>query len=350
VGAVRAGERIIEVRPKIGVDRVLFLISYALDPKRWQQQVFDFTAADSLVEAVIPGFVAQVARALRRGVLQGYHTEEAALLTVRGRIRFEDQIRFRYGLFPPAEVRFDEFTEDIEVNRLIKAAIARLMRLRIRSGEARASLRRFDLALHGVSLVEYAPIQLPELHYTRLNEHYRPAVELAKLILRSTSFELHQGKVRASTFLVDMNAVFESFVVVALREALGLGERSFPQGARCRSLAMDTAGKVHLKPHLSWWRDDRCVFVGDVKYKRVSAAGIKHPDLYQLLAYTVATGLPSGLLVYAESEGDPARHEVVELGKLLEVVALDVSGTPDEILQSVRVLARRVREMQAKDN
>jgi len=347
VGAVRAVERAIEIRPKIGIDRVLFLISYALDPARWQNQGFNFGEADSLLEAVIPGFVTQVARTLRRGVLQGYRTEESALLTVRGRIRFEDQIRRRYGLVPPVEVRFDEFTDDIEPNRLIKAAAARLTRLRIRSGAARASLRRFDLALNGVSLVEYSPVQLPELHYTRINEHYRPAVELAKLILRSASFELSHGRVRVSTFLVDMNAVFENFVVVALRESLGVTEREFPQGARSRPLALDIAGKVHLRPDLSWWKDDRCVFVGDVKYKRIQAAGIKHPDLYQLLAYTVATRLPSGLLIYAEGEGEPARHEAVELGKVLEVVALDVSGAPDEILRSVGALTRRVREMRA---
>jgi 5-methylcytosine-specific restriction enzyme subunit McrC len=347
VGAVRAGDCAVEIRPKIGIERVLFLIAYALDPSRWNEQGFDFTEANSLLEAVIPGFVAQVGRALRRGVLQGYRIEEAALLTVRGGIRFDDQIRRRYGRVPPIEVRFDEFSEDIEGNRLIKAAVARLSRIRIRSAEARAMLRRFDLALQGVALVEYSPRQLPDIQYTRLNEHYRPAVELSKRILRSTSFELAHGRVRASTFLVNMNAVFEDFVVIALREALGLSERTFPQGARSRPLALDTAGKVHLKPDLSWWEGNRCVFVGDVKYKRIKAAGIKHPDLYQLLAYTVATRLPAGLLIYAEGEGEPARHEVVELGKMLEVASLDVSGRPEEILQSVWRLAQRIKSLRA---
>ena len=47
-------------------------------------------------------FVAAVTRALPRGVLQGYRSEEDALPTVRGRIRFDEQIKRRYGRFPPS--------------------------------------------------------------------------------------------------------------------------------------------------------------------------------------------------------------------------------------------------------
>ncbi len=41
--------------------------------------------------------VASVERALTLGLLQGYRTEQEALLTVRGRIAFEDQLRRRPG-------------------------------------------------------------------------------------------------------------------------------------------------------------------------------------------------------------------------------------------------------------
>jgi 5-methylcytosine-specific restriction enzyme subunit McrC len=75
----------------------------------------------------------------------------------------------------------------------------------IRSDLARRQLRALDAALKAVQLVPYDPRQLPDLTYTRLNEHYRPAVELAKLIQRLTSFELRHGRVWASALLFDMN-------------------------------------------------------------------------------------------------------------------------------------------------
>jgi 5-methylcytosine-specific restriction enzyme subunit McrC len=344
IGAVLAGDLAIEIQPKIPIDRVLFMVSYALDPKRWRENPFQFPES-SLVEAVIPGFMAQVRRAFHRGILQSYRSEEAALTTIRGRLRFDDQIRKRFGFFPPAEVRYDEFTEDIELNRLIKAAIASLGRTRIRSDEARRSLRTFDSLLSTVSLVDYHPQRLPDIHFDRLNEHYRPAINLARLILRSMAFELAHGSVCAASFLIDMNKAFEDFVVVALRETLGLSNLNFPQGAKGRNLSLDEAGLVNLEPDISWWEGGRCTFVGDIKYKLLDAASNKNADLYQLLAYVTATGLQRGLLIYAAGEKKPAVHQVVNIGSKLELLALDLSGTPETILQQIGELARHVRRL-----
>ncbi len=345
IGALILPDLAIEIRPKISIDRVLFLLSYALDPRAWRSLTFRFEARQTLLEALVSAFIHQVGQAFRRGLLQGYRSEEATLAGVRGRVRFDDQLRKRFGVFPPVEVRYDEFTEDIEPNRLIRAAGDRLERMKLRSDRSRASLRWLRNALERVTLSEYHPARLPETTWTRLNEHYRPAVGLARLILQLTSFEIHHGDITASSLLIDMNDVFESFVVTALREALRLSHQSFPRGAKGRHLWLDLRRSVRLEPDISWWEGLTCRFVGDVKYKRVSAAGIKHPDLYQLLAYSIAADLPCGLLLYAAGEGEPVTHEVVEVGKRLEVRTLDLSGDPDEILGQVAAMAERIVEM-----
>ncbi len=345
VGAIQIGELAIDIQPKMPLDRLLFLISYSVDPKHWLDLDFRFGERDSLLEAIIPGFVAQTRRALRRGLLQGYISIEDSLATVRGRIRFDDQLRDRHGIFPPVEVRYDEFTEDVTENRVIKAALARLGRLRIRSADVRRSLRAYDAALANVSLIEYHPSQLPEIGWTRLNAHYKSAVELAKLILRSTSFEVGHGTVRSTSFLVDMNRVFEEFVVIALRESLGLSATAFPQGNHKHSMHLDLRRQISLQPDISWWQGSECQFVGDVKYKRVDHRGVKHADIYQLLAYTIAANLPGGLLVYAAGEADGTMHEIRHLGKRLRVVALDLDGAPGEILRQIDAVANHVRAL-----
>ncbi len=348
VGAINLETLAIEIRPKLPIERVLFLISYAMDPSHWDEKSFGFGKESSLIEAMVPGFVRRIRHAFRQGVLQGYQPTDDSLNVIRGRLRFGDQIRRRFGRFPPAEVNFDEFTDDIDVNRMIKAAIARLRRMRIRSDFARSSLRTFDGMLVDVALKEYDRRQLPQVIFNRLNQHYRPAVALAKLILRSESIELSHGKVAASVLMVDMNSVFEDFVVAALRDALRLSEKSFPQGARGRSVKLDTAQRVNLKPDISWWDGFECSFVGDLKYKKIKISGILHPDLYQLLAYTVATDLPGGLLIYAAGEDEPVTHEVVYLGKELRVVTLDLSGDPAEILEQIEHVADKIRGLRSE--
>jgi 5-methylcytosine-specific restriction enzyme subunit McrC len=78
----------------------MFMISYALDATQWRNLGFSFDRADSLIDAIIPAFVRQLRHVFRRGLLQGYRCREEALPTVRGRIRFGEQIRDRLGLMP----------------------------------------------------------------------------------------------------------------------------------------------------------------------------------------------------------------------------------------------------------
>ena len=129
-------------------------------------------------------------------------------------------------------------------------------------------------------------------------------VALARLILRHSSFETDRGGIRAPGFLIDMNRVFQDFVTQALREDLQVSDRVF------RS-------------------DDR----------------VPNADLYQLLAYATALALPGGLLIYAQGEAEPAAYRVRHAGKRLEIAALDLSGTIDDLLARIGALAQRIRLM-----
>ena len=204
---------------------------------------------------------------------------------MRGRIRFGDQIRRRFSIPLPIEVAFDEFTEDIEENRLLKTAIHRLGHTFIRSEAARREVRSLRPAFTTVGLGSYRRGEVPEVRYTGLNGHYRPAVEMARLIIDNSSLELLHGKVAGASLLIDMNKVFERFLYVALREALGLPESQWRHEKR---LDLDEGKHIKMYPDLSWWAGSRPLFVGDAKYKKLEPQGFEHADIYQMLAYCIA--------------------------------------------------------------
>lgn len=342
IGAVALEELSIIIRPKIPIDRVFFLLSYALDPKHWHQSQFAFDENESITEAIAISFAAQLQRAFRRGLIQGYRTEEASLTTVRGRIKFADQIRRRQGIAPPVETIFDDFTEDVLENQMLKAALQRLRRMRMRSAVVQRRLRHFDQQLAAVADVQFGRKEVPKVPYTRLNEHYRPAIQLAQIILSGCSLEHLHGERFGSAFLLDMNEVFENFVVTAVREALGLTSQQLVQNASGRDLHLDAARRISLAPDLTWWAANQCVFIGDVKYKRVNVAGIKNADIYQMLAYTLAAGLENGLLIYAAGEATAVQHDLPEAKKKISVTTVDVVGEPSEVLKSVRKVADQI--------
>ena len=334
---------LVEIAPKLPIARVLFLLSYAHDARAWRLgNTTHLDDRQDLVETVITLFCAEVRRTLRFGQLHGYRRRAETLHTLRGRIDIEEQLRRRFGQPVPVACGFDELTADILENRLLKAALLRAAHVPIHAArEAQTLLPAFAAVLdtdEAATTTRITP--------TRLNERLLPALGLARLILSGAGLEARIGRTPAPSILFDMDRIFEDFVVVALRRALGLTEWTFPQGGGRKRLSLDREGDVLLEPDLSWWESGRCGFVGDVKYKRTAHG--EHADLYQLLAYATAANLPGGLLVYAAGEGGDRStrvHRVREGGKELHVVALDLTAPPDRLLAQVARVAQTVRSL-----
>lgn len=343
VGALEVDGVSVLIKPKIEMTRLLSLACYAMSSLEFREELFDFIEEDESLPDILAIALSQAARkAFSRGLLRGYLTEEDALHTVRGRIRFDEQIRRRYGIPLPIELRFDEYTEDILANRLVKAAAARLRHMTLRTSEARRGLGWIAAILENVSLLEFRRRNVPEVRFDRLNEHYRDVVGLARLILLHSEFESFRGDVRASGFLIDMNILFQEFVVQSLRETLGVSGNTLRSE---ETVPLDEEKMVHLRPDLSWWENGECKFVGDAKYKNITDRSVPNADLYQLLAYATALDLPGGLLIYAKGEASLGTYKVRHADKWLEVVEVDLSMPLETILKRVQRIGRRIEEL-----
>jgi len=345
VGLICVDGIAVRIRPRIAVSRLLFLLGYAHDPRAWRD---DPTALDDQVD-LWPGmaqvFSRQADKALERGLLQGYRTEDAALLLVRGRLREADQVRSHAGLPLPLEVRFDEYDVDIPENRLLRAAAERLLRVPRLPATSVRRLRHLIARLTDVNrLVPGQP--LPATPPSRLNARYRPALALARMVLRSRSVDVLDAGVRATGFLVNMNTVLEDFVTLSLTEAL------MAYGGRCVAQApghtLDEGRRVKLRPDLvRYGVAGMAVAVVDAKYKKETPAGYSFADLYQLLAYCTALQLKVGHLVYAE--GEAGRVRVTHADVTIVQHALDLRQPVHALLAQVAEIAAEIAMPLAAD-
>ena len=255
-----------------------------------------------------------------------------------------EQLRRRFDVLVPVEVSYDEFTDDILANRLVKAAAELLGRQRLEDSRSRNGLRWISATLANVTPVRFSPQEVPEVTFDRLNEHYREVVSLSRLVLQHQALELDRGDTRASGFLIDMNRVFQGFVTRALRESLGVSKHTLcPDDRLPRPIYLAREKKLRLKPDLTWWDGRTCMFVGDAKYKRIDVKSVPHADIYQILAYTTALNLPGGMLVYAKGEAEDNEYVVRRADKRLEVFALDLAGSIEDLHTTIDRLARHVR-------
>lgn len=353
VGAVRFDDLQVEVTPKqkLGVAHLLFLLGYAKDPGFRPDGVTAETH-DDLWPAMAHSLVVAVERALTRGLLQGYRTEQEALLTVRGRIAFEEQLSRRPGVVAPIEVRYDDYSPDIAENQVLLAAIHLMLGVPRVPTEVRRRLLHLTARFAGVSRLLPGSL-LPRWQRSRLNERYHDALGLAEILLRHGSARANASGVEMSAFVVVMWKVFEDFVTTALREALrGVPGRVEPQlsayltgnggwtsgmtGKGTDDPYGDVAMNVDLV-HLDPAGIPRVVF--DAKYKLASATGeYANADHYQMLAYCTALEVPVAWLVYAGG-GTEIRRAIKNT--TIEVVAapIDLRQRPEQILARIDEIA-----------
>lgn len=340
VGVVVGDDWELRVSPRINVPQLMFLLAYAQDQRGWKRTIAGFGPEDELFVALASGFSWHATWAIDRGLLRGYVRREESRNDVRGRILFGDQIARAAGLPLPILVAYDDFTQDVLENRMLQTAAQLFLRLPRVPAQARQRLLRLRASLEGVSpLVAWRGVKAPLI--TRLNQRYEAALRLAELVLAGASVNDSVGDVRSTTFVFDMNKVFEDFLTVAFREAMRA------HGGEVRSqispYSLDEDGTLSLKPDISWWVGGRCVAVLDAKYKAVEEGVMRHPDAYQMLAYCTSYGLNTGYLCYAKDSGAEARtHRVRNSPYEIVVTTIDVGKRPEEVLVDVAALASRV--------
>ncbi|MFG3014247.1 McrC family protein [Streptomyces cinerochromogenes] len=335
-----AGSFTVRIAPKVPIARLFFLLGYSLNTQGlWRDGDVGVAGHPGLLPALAHAVERQVDRALRQGLLLGYRATEESSLVVRGRIRETEQIRRRFGAMLPVEVAYDEFTTDIAENRILRTAVERLLRLPGVPGEVRRRLLHQRARLADVEVIARGR-PLPAWQPTRLNSRYHQALRLALAVLDDTSVEHAPGGLRVDGFLFDMNRLFEDFVTVALREAC----RAHGHTARLQDAHhLDVAATIRMKPDLVLYGPDGAVrAVVDAKYKAGKRHGFPDADLYQMLAYCTALGLPEGHLVYARGKAAHAAHTVRHTGVVIHQHALDLDQEPSGLLADIGEVAARL--------
>jgi 5-methylcytosine-specific restriction enzyme subunit McrC len=338
VGVIHAAGWQVEIAPKVPIARLFFLMGFSSNQRFWQEHDIVLGSGATVLDTIAHSFVRQAGGALGRGIHQAYETFEDAMPMVRGRLDIPAQIGRRAGLVLPAQVIFDEYTVDTAENQLLLSAALRLLALPSLGAANRAAIMKLTQRLEGVRPISHGRPP-PEVRFHRLNDRYKGAVGLSRLILRNTSLEHRQGVTAASGFLFDTWRVFEDFVSKALRDSLArLGEDVDMQS----SSFLDRDQQVEIRPDLLVHSQGYVRAIVDAKYKSEKNGRFPHADVYQMLAYCVKFGLSEGHLVYAKGEDDVQSHVIDPPNVTIHCHALSLDQTPELLLADMDILAAKI--------
>lgn len=200
VGMVRFSTVEIRVVPKLigGTLRVLRMIEYAegipLVARLPTDRPLPADGTD-LFDLIVMLLIEETKALIRNGLIRDYRPVEDSLDVLRGRLRVREQYLRRYGQLHRIECAFDEFDGDVPENQLLAAAL-REAEPRVGDLDLRNGARAFGGVLNEVCQTRSrdADWYVRTIRYGRRNVRYRPAHELARLVLKGLALTDHVDK------------------------------------------------------------------------------------------------------------------------------------------------------------
>ncbi len=363
VGVVRLGHRTVQILPKVyrspevanekerareATRNLLYMLEVAGQLSVREHALAALFRRDlDWFEILTWFFATHLTDEWQRGAHRGYQAVEDELPALKGKWRITDQLRRpeRKHIFA---VAYDEFTADNALNRVFRFVVERLWHL-TRDAENRRRLGDLRQWMDEVTLLpSVTAAQADPTLLTRLTQPYGPLLNLARLFLDGGALQLAAGDLTTFAFVLDMNQLFEAFIVNMIRryrqEILPSGLRDcdlLPQsrGAAYYLARMDGRQVFHLKPDLAFRKDGAFPLLLDAKYKRLNTAdirwGVSEDDFYQMHAYAHRYDCPRMVLVYPQTaETTSPLHKCFVLEGCSNVIAAATLDLRNDLHQS----------------
>lgn len=346
VGVVALAGCELRVVPKTPLENIVFMASLGGLQLRVTDQETSYGTDASIPTAIARAFLISLDEATRRGLLKGYRTVQDSTSVVRGRWDIPRQLAKRPGIPLPVEIDFDDFTEDIDENRIFRTALRVLDRLDGVAAALGAELSRMQVLFADVATLPRG-LPAPEIPSHRLNQHYAIPLRLARVILDAVSWTHRDGAAGGGTFLVNMATVFESYITSRLRAHLA--DESLDVTAQDRRWWLDADRAVALRPDIVISHNGKPLTVADTKYKLLSDGQGAAPngDVYQALAYALALKVPSAHLLYVSGDVLAQTLHVPDIGVRVHLHAIPLAGTVGDLEAGVAELARALTTQMA---
>jgi 5-methylcytosine-specific restriction enzyme subunit McrC len=333
--------RIVVVEPKIDAANVFRMLGYVFAEEHrriFQWEDVAYASERLLFEPLVDRFNELVSARTKRGLVQDYIRREENLGVFRGAPNLKLHVQQNLGRGDRVHCRFFEQTVDIPDNRLVKSVLWHLLQFGGWTPRTTQSLIRNLHHFDGVTLVPLQPQVLPNRHYHRLNDDYRPIHELCLLFAECSSVSEHFGSIRFNGFLLDMNRLYEQFVQTAFMK---VSRRSKRRVTTQESSALSPSmGSPKIKPDVTVWSDASVISVADAKYKKDFAAP-PNADIYQVIAYATVLDCTDVYLLYPQTEVD-AEHDFEIINSSIVVKTRQVDIASPRAIENVEALAKSI--------
>ena len=285
----------IEILPKIAIERnaeisrklvIEMLKASGNIPYKTFENANVRTDNVNLFEIYIRLFLNELYVLSKKGFRAGYVNEEVNETFLRGKLLFNEQIRYNNAHKEKFYVSHDEYNFNRPENRIIKTTL-NLVRHVSKNEENLKDIRRFLLMFEDIDFSENIDSDFAKCSTDRLTKDYMPILKLCKVFLKKKGFTIYGGENNVIALLFPMEKLFEKYIAHEMRRYAKL--RGWTLHEQAGGLSLFDNRKFALRPDILLECDGQKIIV-DTKWKRLyndksSNYGISQADMYQMYAY-----------------------------------------------------------------
>lgn len=300
VGVVSVGAKQFSVYPKIPLSHFEYLASRSDLAPRFSGAQVSAGKGEDFVHVLARWCVDAAEKLLRTGLLSDYADCVGELSEVRGRVRpLETAILTAIGLLR-ASCEYQEFSEDTDLNRVVKAACLRVSTMAPLSQATRARARQVVFRMDAVGGLRATDIRGK---FDRLSASYSTVFPLSLLVLSGLGITVAAGRSLGRAFLVRTPEIIEDGLRSVLQS--GLAGTTVTK----RRLMLGDSG-LSINPDLVFGES---LAVADVKYRIVTSDWAK-ADLNQIVTFATGFRSSSAALLGFSLDACPRLPRAVPIG------------------------------------
>lgn len=334
----------------IKIKNVYYMLSYAYRILREEGYINvegeEFQNIHDLLAVIL---VQGVTNQYKRGLHKDYVNHTQTLKSLRGKINLTSSVKENTLVKKSIICHFDEFSENIWHNQIIKVTMNLLVRNKRVKVEHRKELRKLLLYFQNVDVIEAQSIDWKAVSYHRNNATYRMLINICQLVIKGLLMNPENGEYKMKEFLDDqqMHQLYEKFL-------LNYFKKEFPEYSASASYIdwdIDNGVKEFLpamKTDITLSKGGKTLII-DAKYYGSSmqfnplynSRTLISANLYQMYTYVKnkdqkSSGDVSGLILYAKTDEEISPNQDYQMGGNRMIVrTLDLGTNWDEIVEEL---------------
>lgn len=258
-------------------------------------------AKNPFLEVLIREYANSLFDCLKRITPKSYIREEDNLNFLRGKLKFNENIRYNCANKAKFYCEYDEFSENCVLNQLFYFVSLCLYSIS-QDSQNKTILKTIIDYFCDIKLVKFDIYKCNKIRLSRQQQMFEKPFKLAKMFVENTSVDLSRNKFENITLVWDMNKLFEEFVYQVIRRKIkGISVK--PQAPKC----LLKGGRRLTRADIIVEKNNEKIII-DTKYKKLLGFdSVSIDDLYQVGMYCVIHDKenlkPRAILLYPKYPG-----------------------------------------------